>query len=370
MEERPETKDTHDKTEAPDDSLTVLHRLLTEESSNGDNSLMDLDSPLEGFENEDEKKLELDYRNQFEVAFREANFQGLEEITDEDSIGKHLTLDSLLKMDQGVLFKDNEFDDEGVDPSEKSNNKREREDGDFDELGPSTKKSISNYINDKLNLESVVEDQMLSPISLSPTPSDGNNSDRLTKSKAQEQEKSDSLLVESKNEPKPDITRKVKTKNIAPTAFKSSKLGKGKHAPIEQKCYTVRQVGTGRGQTKLQIYDSPKLKKTEVTKTAPAAPKVYTNEFTMKEVAKMKRRVIDSHRLLLNFNVVKEGYARTCVQLKQSVIALKDSEIRRAHLMMENEDLKDELEQMKRKLELSANICSKCEGPNDRSAPQ
>lgn len=58
----------------------------------------------------------------------------------------------------------------------------------------------------------------------------------------------------------------------------------------------------------------------------------------------MKRRIIDSHKLLLNFNVIKDNYARACVQLKRSVTALKDSEIHRAHLILENEELKKQLQ--------------------------
>lgn len=72
-------------------------------------------------------------------------------------------------------------------------------------------------------------------------------------------------------------------------------------------------------------------------------PEKNTNEFTMHQVADVKKRIINTHKLILNFNFLKDGYARTCVELKKAMSCLKDSELHRAHLMAENEHLKRKL---------------------------
>lgn len=345
---------------AQDDSLSVLHRLLTEENASADSALMDLDSPLEGYENEDddEKKLELDYRNQFEVAFREADFQGLDDITD-DNVGKHLTLDTLLKMDQNIIFKESDIDDSGMEANRNLEDKGENEKD--DKIISSTNVQSAKLFNDKLNLDSVVDDQMLSPISLSPTPSsDESNAEASTKAK---NEIRASETTPSKNGEKQDkvISRNIEFSKTIDRNSKPSKVIKCRPVKITQQPNIIKELQHNIISTK---QDSVNNRKKEVTDQV-SKPAYYTNEYTMKEVAKMKKRVIDSHRLILNFNVVKEGYARTCVQLKQSVIALKDSEIRRAHLMMENEELREELEMMKKKLEESTKTCTKGEGETD-----
>lgn len=78
-----------------------------------------------------------------------------------------------------------------------------------------------------------------------------------------------------------------------------------------------------------------------------------SNEFTMNQVAEMKRRIINTHKLLLNFNFLKEGYARTCVEFKKVMHHLKDSEIHRAHLLQENEQLREQVAALTAQLELS-----------------
>ena len=75
-------------------------------------------------------------------------------------------------------------------------------------------------------------------------------------------------------------------------------------------------------------------------------PKPLTNEFTMLQVSEMKKRIINTHKLLLNFNYLKDGYARTCVELKKTLECLRDSEIHRAHLLLENERLKKRLQEV------------------------
>ena len=75
-------------------------------------------------------------------------------------------------------------------------------------------------------------------------------------------------------------------------------------------------------------------------------PKPLTNEFTMLQVSEMKKRIINTHKLLLNFNYLKDGYARTCVELKKTLECLRDSELHRAHLLLENERLKKKLQEV------------------------
>lgn len=78
----------------------------------------------------------------------------------------------------------------------------------------------------------------------------------------------------------------------------------------------------------------------------------FSNEFAMNQVSEMKKRIINTHKLMLNFNFLKDGYARTCVEFKKVMHNLKDSEIHRAHLLQENEDLKKKLSDLSARLEL------------------
>ncbi|QLL31901.1 hypothetical protein HG536_0C00680 [Torulaspora globosa] len=75
------------------------------------------------------------------------------------------------------------------------------------------------------------------------------------------------------------------------------------------------------------------------------------NEFTMSQVAEMKQRIINTHKLLLNFNFLKDGYARTCVEFKKAMHHLRDSEVHRAHLVQENQELRDKIAELTAKLE-------------------
>lgn len=79
----------------------------------------------------------------------------------------------------------------------------------------------------------------------------------------------------------------------------------------------------------------------------------FGNEFTMSQVAETKQRIINTHKLLLNFNFLKDGYARTCVEFKKAMHHLRDSEIQRAHLLQENEQLKNQVAALRAKLESS-----------------
>lgn len=77
------------------------------------------------------------------------------------------------------------------------------------------------------------------------------------------------------------------------------------------------------------------------------SPEKLTNEYTLHQVSDMKKRIINTHKLILNFNFLKEGYSRTSVELKKTITCLKDSEIHRAHLLEENENLKKQIAQLK-----------------------
>lgn len=79
-------------------------------------------------------------------------------------------------------------------------------------------------------------------------------------------------------------------------------------------------------------------------------PAKFTNEFTISQISEMKARIINTHKLLLNFNFIKEGYARSCIQLKKTMDSLKDSEIHRAHLLVENDDLKQQIVELTQKV--------------------
>lgn len=99
--------------------------------------------------------------------------------------------------------------------------------------------------------------------------------------------------------------------------------------------------------------ENGRSKTDNISLTVPTAPVTISkeneglgNEFTMKQVSEMKQRVMNTHKLLLNFNFLKDGYARTCVEFKKALHHLKDSEIHRAHLLQENEELKDKIAQL------------------------
>lgn len=79
------------------------------------------------------------------------------------------------------------------------------------------------------------------------------------------------------------------------------------------------------------------------------SPKL-TNQFTMTQVAEMKKRIINTHKLILNFNFLKDGYARTCNELRKAMIKLKDSEYDRARLIKENQDMRRLVLELSKKL--------------------
>lgn len=65
----------------------------------------------------------------------------------------------------------------------------------------------------------------------------------------------------------------------------------------------------------------------------------YTNDFTIEQIKEMKKRIINTHKLFLNFNLLKDSYSKTCVEFKKVLNILKDSEIHRSHLLKENQEL-------------------------------
>ncbi|CDO94047.1 unnamed protein product [Kluyveromyces dobzhanskii CBS 2104] len=92
-----------------------------------------------------------------------------------------------------------------------------------------------------------------------------------------------------------------------------------------------------------------KINSQRMLKQVPLPPKL-TNEFTMTQVAEMKKRIINTHKLILNFNFLKDGYARSCEELSKTVVKLKDSEFDRARLVKENEDLRKMVLEMSKQL--------------------
>lgn len=82
-----------------------------------------------------------------------------------------------------------------------------------------------------------------------------------------------------------------------------------------------------------------------------AEARAFGNDFTMEQVAETKQRIINTHKLLLNFNFLKDGYARTCVEFKKAMHHLRDSEIHRAHLVQENQELRERIAELTARLE-------------------
>lgn len=310
-----------------EDGLTMLHRILKDDNVDMDSALSDMEGPSD---NQNLDKLEIDYRNQFEIAYRENSFENLEELSDE-TIGKHVTLDTLLKMDNDVIFKDeNIFDEE-----DRSSRKRQRDsvsdtDTLFNEQTDSKKRKDSDMDSCKNAIDSIMTEQILSPISLSPTPSSDGSI---------QNDKTESLEI-AKDLPKEprkpvDKTARAKLKN----KYEMSNIIIHKEDIPAANLRNRRSMVDNNVIKKISPHSSA-----DHNKTVKKEPVVITNEYTVSQVAQMKRRIIDSHKLLLNFNVIKDNYARACVQLKRSVTALKDSEIHRAHLILENEELKKQLQ--------------------------
>lgn len=310
-----------------EDGLTMLHRILKDDNVDMDSALSDMEGPSD---NQNLNKLEIDYRNQFEIAYRENSFENLEELSDE-TIGKHVTLDTLLKMDNDVIFKDeNIFDDE-----DRSSRKRQRDsvsdtDTLFNEQTDSKKRKDSDMDNCKNAIDSIMTEQILSPISLSPTPSsDGSIQNDKTESLE--------IAKDLPKEPRKPVDKPARAK--LKNKYEMSNIIIHKEDIPAANLRNRRSMVDNNVIKKISPHSSA-----DHNKTVKKEPVVITNEYTVSQVAQMKRRIIDSHKLLLNFNVIKDNYARACVQLKRSVTALKDSEIHRAHLILENEELKKQLQ--------------------------
>ncbi|AGO13743.1 AaceriAGL127Cp [[Ashbya] aceris (nom. inval.)] len=91
-------------------------------------------------------------------------------------------------------------------------------------------------------------------------------------------------------------------------------------------------IGSNIPKEKLQVHSTPPV--------VSILPEKLTQEFTMQQVMETKRRIINTHKLILNFNFLKESYTRSCSELKRTVFKLKESECHRARLAKENEQLK------------------------------
>ncbi|SCU89496.1 LAME_0E03884g1_1 [Lachancea meyersii CBS 8951] len=114
--------------------------------------------------------------------------------------------------------------------------------------------------------------------------------------------------------------------SLSPTSDSESQYKHKKHQPFALKVPTSMAA--------------PKPTLTQKVHKPVDAPSKFTEEYTMAQVAEVKKRIINTHKLLLNFNFLKDGYARTSVELKRTLLRLKQSEIHRAHLLQENEQLK------------------------------
>ncbi|SCU96807.1 LAFA_0G08218g1_1 [Lachancea sp. 'fantastica'] len=117
--------------------------------------------------------------------------------------------------------------------------------------------------------------------------------------------------------------------SLSPTSDSESQYKHKKHQPHAVKAPTTNNTNTKQKSTLTQKVHNPTDQ-----------PAKFSEEFTMAQVADVKKRIINTHKLFLNFNFLKDGYARTSVELKRSLLRLKQSEIHRAHLMHENEQLR------------------------------
>lgn len=73
---------------------------------------------------------------------------------------------------------------------------------------------------------------------------------------------------------------------------------------------------------------------------SPLAAVSGKKDFTAEQIKEIKKRIINTHKLMLNFNFLKDSYSKTCVEFKKVLNILKESEIHRSHLLKENEDLR------------------------------
>ncbi|CCF56910.1 hypothetical protein KAFR_0B06140 [Kazachstania africana CBS 2517] len=201
---------------------------------------------------------------------------------------------------------------------------------------------VSGGDNDSVTYQTLSNDRVKRTLQL-----DGEELDHVKKAKkVQGTNKSDepflspaSLSPSSLASDGSDVSLKIDTNQSLTTSIASIPLTKQKSKPklTNNKSITTIQSSTGDNTTtnvRQKIFQEIPI------------PEKLTNEYTMQQVSEMKKRIINIHKLILNFNFLKDGYARTCIELKKTVNCLKDSELHRAHLLLENEKLKRKLSEL------------------------
>lgn len=73
-------------------------------------------------------------------------------------------------------------------------------------------------------------------------------------------------------------------------------------------------------------------------------------DISSKQTAQMNKHITDTQKLLENFQIVKDGYVRTSISLKNSMLALRHCEISRSHLYSENQQLLDQNKTLKQRV--------------------
>ncbi|EDO16862.1 hypothetical protein Kpol_1024p15 [Vanderwaltozyma polyspora DSM 70294] len=195
------------------------------------------------------------------------------------------------------------------------------------------KRALDDHINDLLDNKKIkIEDKIayesiLTPVSLSPSSTDGVENNTNTNSN-----NNNNNNVKASSSPDYKHKHNENDNKIAKPNYKHGlALPITKHILKEKIQTPISQVQT----VVLPVQERPIEK--------------FTNEFTMKQVFEMKQRMINTHKLMLNFNLLKDSYSKTCIELKKSLVLLKDIEISRSHLIVENEQLKLELKALKQK---------------------
>ncbi|AET39256.1 Atc1p Ecym_4180 [Eremothecium cymbalariae DBVPG len=119
------------------------------------------------------------------------------------------------------------------------------------------------------------------------------------------------------------------------------------------KCNNSLTVTTPRIDINTVTPKTKPLPSLSVSPSSHVSPGKLTDEFTMQQVTETKKRIINTHKLILNFNFLKDSYTRSCTELKRTMFKLKESESHRAGLVKENEQLKRLVLELSERLESS-----------------
>lgn len=266
--------------------------------------------------------------------------------------GRHFTLESLLEDQPEQLIFD--LDNKDIDV-ESNNNKRSNDTLEQVTYNDSKKARTDNIIHSKYG-------PILSPASMSPTSTDDGN-DSTNKMEALPTGNSSSgspnnttafesssissisglVLPIHKNKPANEAKDASSNKNKNKSLIEVLDTSSNNNIIVQPNTNPIVSI-KAETNTQVQIH-------TSAHSVQPAVPpKKFTNEYTISQISEMKQRMINTHKLMLNFNLLKNSYARTCVELKKALVGLKDTEIHRTHLFVENEQLKKELNDLKNSL--------------------